>query len=401
MNRLSLRTTFAVATAAVLVACGNAGSGSDNSAAAPKKEQGTSPVAASPVAPAPVLPAIAVLAGQQAFIEAVRVSQQEAKSVDNDMQLGGVKGKRDRAICQVVAPKFWVGTIKTLDSNSDGKGVLEVEIAPGIVVGTWNNALSDIMDETLLAPGTPVFENAARLKRGSQVVFTGAFRPDPDPNAGCIRDRGMTLRGKVQEPSFIFRFHALFSYEEAQKEVAKVQAEEAAAARTTEAAAAAASASQAAQAPAAAGPAGNLQEPAPVAKADPAAKPETGAVASASAAKESVPAPQPATVAAAPVSSEGPPTSLPSQSVQPVVFAPSFDCAKASNGAERLICSDRDLARVDVELNQAYLKARAATTDKKQLQAEQVEWMKHSRNACSDKECMLKAYGERKAALAG
>jgi uncharacterized protein len=35
-------------------------------------------------------------------------------------------------------------------------------------------------------------------------------------------------------------------------------------------------------------------------------------------------------------------------------FAPSFDCAKASNAQEKLVCSDRELAKLDVALSQAY-----------------------------------------------
>ena len=36
---------------------------------------------------------------------------------------------------------------------------------------------------------------------------------------------------------------------------------------------------------------------------------------------------------------------------------PSFDCAKAKNEAERLICADEDLAKLDVEMNEWYKKA--------------------------------------------
>jgi uncharacterized protein YecT (DUF1311 family) len=76
-------------------------------------------------------------------------------------------------------------------------------------------------------------------------------------------------------------------------------------------------------------------------------------------------------------------------------FAPSFDCQKASNGAERLVCSDRELAKLDVNLNQIYIKARDLTDDKEKLKNEQNEWIKSSRNACSDKNCMTNAFKQR------
>ncbi len=79
-------------------------------------------------------------------------------------------------------------------------------------------------------------------------------------------------------------------------------------------------------------------------------------------------------------------------------FAPSFDCTKASNGVERLICSDRELAKLDVELSQLYLKARSNAVDKDRLKSEQIAWVRTSR-ACSDKICLKKSFEQRLADL--
>jgi uncharacterized protein YecT (DUF1311 family) len=79
-------------------------------------------------------------------------------------------------------------------------------------------------------------------------------------------------------------------------------------------------------------------------------------------------------------------------------FAPSFDCTKASNGVERLICSDRELAKLDVELSQLYLKARSNAVDKERLKSEQIAWIRTSR-ACSDKNCLKKSFEQRMADL--
>jgi uncharacterized protein YecT (DUF1311 family) len=72
-------------------------------------------------------------------------------------------------------------------------------------------------------------------------------------------------------------------------------------------------------------------------------------------------------------------------------FAPSFDCSKASNKIERLICDDRELAKLDVELSKAYQIARDASTDKDQLKKDQISWVKLSR-ACDDKACVKSAF---------
>ena len=68
---------------------------------------------------------------------------------------------------------------------------------------------------------------------------------------------------------------------------------------------------------------------------------------------------------------------------------PSFDCAKASTNAEKLVCSDDELARLDNELANAYKNARNSldNASKKQLTNEQKSWLK-TYNQCTDKECV-------------
>ena len=59
----------------------------------------------------------------------------------------------------------------------------------------------------------------------------------------------------------------------------------------------------------------------------------------------------------------------------------------------------RELARLDVELSAVYRKAREAATDAKALQNEQLQWLKATRKACSDKACLAEAYKSRTAEL--
>jgi uncharacterized protein YecT (DUF1311 family) len=76
-------------------------------------------------------------------------------------------------------------------------------------------------------------------------------------------------------------------------------------------------------------------------------------------------------------------------------FAPSFDCKKASTGSERLICSNQQLASLDVQLMQAYRRARRSASNKDSLRAAQIDWIKNQRDACSTAECMIGAYKTR------
>jgi uncharacterized protein YecT (DUF1311 family)/ribosomal protein L40E len=80
-------------------------------------------------------------------------------------------------------------------------------------------------------------------------------------------------------------------------------------------------------------------------------------------------------------------------------FAPSFNCSKASTEVESLICGDRELSSLDVELNQLYKKAIESGKDVEGLKISQVEWRKSIRNKCEDKDCLVTAYKQRNSDL--
>lgn len=133
------------------------------------------------------------------------------------MQRGGVKAHRDKSLCAQLSSlsvSDWVGTVKTIDSNSDGKGVLAVSLAPDITVQTWNNELSDIGSDTLIQPGTQLFASASAMKTGDLVRFSGTFLPGAEGD--CLEEASLTLEGKVESPDFIFRFSGITPYTVAQ-----------------------------------------------------------------------------------------------------------------------------------------------------------------------------------------
>jgi TPR repeat protein len=125
-------------------------------------------------------------------------------------------------------------------------------------------------------------------------------------------------------------------------------------------------------------PAATDEAPSPDEESAPAAPQETPAVVGAAPAPEAVGAPEAAFVPTA---------------------HPSFDCATAHNEAERLICSDDDLARRDVELARLYRHARDHAADEGVVIAEQRDWIALRRNACTSKECLYRAYRHRARAL--
>jgi len=106
------------------------------------------------------------------------------------------------------------------------------------------------------------------------------------------------------------------------------------------------------------------------------------------------PAPQATLAAPEPEAANTPPAAP-----LPATAHPSFDCATAHNDAERLICSDEDLARRDVELARLYRRARDHAADESAVIAEQRDWIALHRNACTSKHCLYRAYRHREREL--
>jgi hypothetical protein len=108
------------------------------------------------------------------FIIAVQVWRKHYRSAPNEMAQGGTRSQRRISICDVLPQMSisdWVGRIDTLSSNSDGKGVLEISLAPDIRVKTWNNDFSDSADHTLIEPSSSLFGTVSQMRKADQVVF--------------------------------------------------------------------------------------------------------------------------------------------------------------------------------------------------------------------------------------
>jgi hypothetical protein len=154
---------------------------------------------------APTLPPL-----EAKLVQITSEAQEASRVVENDMQRGGIKNKRDKDICALMkslAVQHWVGTVKTVDANSDGKGVLAIQIAEDVFVKTWNNALSDITDQTLIDPNTELFKVASSMQSGQSVNFSGRFFTGTEGD--CIEESSLTLRGKLRQPEFIFKFSSV------------------------------------------------------------------------------------------------------------------------------------------------------------------------------------------------
>lgn len=76
------------------------------------------------------------------------------------------------------------------------------------------------------------------------------------------------------------------------------------------------------------------------------------------------------------------------------ISMPSFDCAKASNSAEKLVCGDAELSRVDGLLAERYQSVMAYAETPKDVRRDQLKWLSR-RNQCETIDCVRKAYYHR------
>jgi serine/threonine protein kinase/uncharacterized protein YecT (DUF1311 family) len=100
-------------------------------------------------------------------------------------------------------------------------------------------------------------------------------------------------------------------------------------------------------------------------------------------AKAPAPAPQPAAA----------PTPAPAPTPPPAIRA-SFDCTTPGNTVERIVCSDGQLAALDVKMAEMYQQGLRSVTDPNAFRGEQQVWLSQ-RDVCTDRTCLAASYDER------
>jgi uncharacterized protein YecT (DUF1311 family) len=77
----------------------------------------------------------------------------------------------------------------------------------------------------------------------------------------------------------------------------------------------------------------------------------------------------------------------------------SFDCARASTAAERMVCADQELGDRDIEMARAFRAALQSSSDQAALRKSQRTWIREVQSRCDSRECLLSAYEARTAEL--
>jgi len=93
---------------------------------------------------------------------------------------------------------------------------------------------------------------------------------------------------------------------------------------------------------------------------------------------------------------------IPPNQISPVTSSkPSFDCSRARSRSEIIICSDAELARLDVELSMLYRQALSLASDKAAFKKTNVDEWKRREATCFDRDCLRAWYVNRREQLRG
>ncbi len=154
--------------------------------------------------------AVPIPQSQSAFVEIISEYEKRFASAANELQQSALRDQRRAAILTSLGSQLrvneWSGTLRKLETNGDGKGVITVRIAPDLDLLTWNNSLSDSLHGTLIDKGTELYDVLMNMAVGDKVRISGNFF---QADADGVFENSMTIRGAMTAPEFLFRFTAI------------------------------------------------------------------------------------------------------------------------------------------------------------------------------------------------
>jgi hypothetical protein len=168
----------------------------DSSSAAVPSQQLAQP--ASPQAPADEI----------SFISAIESFKSLYEQAPNEFKKSSVRTQRAQRIAEIVASleiNGWIGTVSSMETTSDGRGVLSVKLPSSVSINveTMNNGLSDVGTDSLIPQGSKVYKEVASMAVGDEISFSGRFAAH---ESDYIEEASVTEEGSMTDPDFIFTF---------------------------------------------------------------------------------------------------------------------------------------------------------------------------------------------------
>lgn len=143
---------------------------------------------------------VVVPADQRIFIETMLKYREAYKQAPNQLKKSALLTQR-REELQKLLPKAeardWYAKLTKLKTTSDGHAWIEMKLdGYPFTVKTWNNALSDSQDRTLIRQSSKLFGVLSDLSEGTVVQFSGEF----------IKESSLSEAGGMTDPEWVVRF---------------------------------------------------------------------------------------------------------------------------------------------------------------------------------------------------
>lgn len=157
----------------------------------------------------------ALPANQRDFLAVAIDYRERFRSAANELQQSALRDERrasfKKALGSRLTVEHWIGTLRKLETNSEGKAIVTVRLVPRIDLLTWNNGLSDAMHHTMIDQGTPLYAALMNMSIGDPVIVSGSFLPSDEDG---VRETSMTIDGSMTAPEFLFHFTTISKQQE-------------------------------------------------------------------------------------------------------------------------------------------------------------------------------------------
>lgn len=148
-------------------------------------------------------------AKEKSFVGVIEKYKAIYDAAKNDLQRGNERLNRDEALCSVTGGSkvsTWSGVLEDVGATSEGLAYLKVAIGDGVTLETWNNELSDFMDDTLIQRTSDLYDTILNLEVGQKVIFSGSFVP---ADGSCLDTKNLSEFFAIERPEFVFKFSGI------------------------------------------------------------------------------------------------------------------------------------------------------------------------------------------------
>ena len=146
---------------------------------------------------------------QKQFESVIATFSQQFDKAVNELQESSYRKDRMNAIKELKIDtqiNGWIGTLNQLKTNTEGKAYISIKLNNNLTISTWNNALSDIMDNTLISMDSALYKTLINMKTGQKVKFSGSFF---NSDIDYFKEKSVTIRGAMKTSDYLMRFSSV------------------------------------------------------------------------------------------------------------------------------------------------------------------------------------------------